>query len=639
MKPHSLLFLLFICAGAQVKSQSEGLAYLTLPDSLRQGANSIVVSSDYEFTATSDRSAEMHVRRVVTLLNNKPDHERSLYAFYDNDSKVTAFEITVLDASGKETFRSRKNDISDQRYDDNMSFLLDSWVKSAEVPCTGYPCTVITEVSKKMSDFAALVAFPHWAPVQREQSLLAARLRVVVPEANELLMETHLTEEAIVSAGDGIKTYEWKLTNLPAQSHEPLAPHTSETLPYVRTEPALFRIDDYSGSYRTWHDFGLFIGQLMEGRDALPPLLAAEVRETVAGMDDEREKIEILYRLMQGRCRYVSIQLGIGGWQPFSAAYVEENRFGDCKALSNFMGAMLREVGIASYPVLIKAETQPHYGVNPEFATSSFNHMVLYVPSQDMYLECTDKYAITGYIGESLQDRNVLWITPEGGKLARTPSFTPSDHGHVRTTNLSLLEGTEIAFDFHATYFGAEQETFRQLGAYIGDKQDQLDWLHQNNYLPDVTGSAYTYFVSEVRPEVEMAYETVLKNRVRKLGSRKFVALNPFPLDWVPDQMEARKLPVVYQKSRFFVDTVKVSFPANLEVESGILAEPIVYSHPAGEYRASMERGENQVVWTRTLKLRPVELPAEDYAAFWQFFVDKSKAENLQLVLKERQTK
>ena len=178
------------------------------------------------------------------------------------------------------------------------------------------------------------------------------------------------------------------------------------------------------------------------------------------------------------------------------------------------------------------------------------------------------------------------------------------------------------------------------MASYFGSDKDRREWLHSYDYLPDVTGTKYRYEVASERPKVHMEYETELNDRVRKMGSRRFFSVNPFPLTEIPDQVPDRRLPVDYANSRFFVDTVYVSYPGNLEIESGLAADPIVYEHAVGSYRAEM-RGEEagKVTWIRTLKLEPARLPAEAYGEFRQFFVDVAKAEGLQLVFREKRTK
>ncbi|THH41690.1 DUF3857 domain-containing protein [Neolewinella litorea] len=632
------LLFLFIWAGAQVQGQSEALGVLALPDSLRQNANSVVMAHDLEYRVTSLRSATILERWVVTLLNSRHDREDLIIAAYDGESKINTFEVAATDLFGREFFRAKKGNIQDERVTSEVSFLEDRWVRYTKVPCTAYPCTIAVEIERKLTDFAAM-AFPHWSPVQRDQSLVKSTFTAYVPNEIDLLYASSLVADPQVSVEGKDRIYRWTLENIPAQPSEPLAPVATETLPYVRVALGDFQIENYRGSFSDWSRFGSFIGSIMTGRDQLPDQLAAEVHAVVEGAATDRERVDRLYRFMQTRCRYVSVQLGIGGWQPFSATYVDENRYGDCKALSNYMGAMLKEVGIASYPVLINSSDVPYYAIREDFATSAFNHMVLYVPSEEMYLECTSKHAPTGYLGESTLDRGVLWITPEGGRLARTPSLVPSEHGHLRSVTQTLDGDNAVEFELSATYFGGAQELFRELAAYFGSTQDRLDWLHRNNFLPDVSGSAFTYTVAEDAPEVTLAYNTTLNSRVRKMGSRRFFALNPHPYTNIPDPQEERRLPVDYRTTRFLVDTVRVHYDESLEIESGLLSEALVYEHAVGEYRAEMRATDEGLLWIRTLLLRPALVPAEEFPEFRQFFVDVAKAESIQLVFRERRTK
>ena len=76
-----------------------------------------------------------------------------------------------------------------------------------------------------------------------------------------------------------------------------------------------------------------------------------------------------LSEFMQKDIRYVEIALGIGGVQPHPARDVFSNRYGDCKDKVTLLSAMLKEVGIDSYYVVIHTErgsvtpaTPPHVG-------------------------------------------------------------------------------------------------------------------------------------------------------------------------------------------------------------------------------------------------------------------------------------
>jgi hypothetical protein len=191
-----------------------------------------------------------------------------------------------------------------------------------------------------------------------------------------------------------------------------------------------------------------------------------------------------------------------------------------------------------------------------------------------------------------------------------------------------------------AKFFGAEQELFRAVGVHLPDRQDQLDWLHRQDVLPDVSGDHYAYDISEEEPTARIEYRTTLRNRLRKLGKRRFLTINPYPYRNTPDRIEDRHLPVETTRARTFVDTIHLELPASWKIESGAATDPLVIEHPAGSYRAEISpTKEGGYRYVRTFSLRPVRLPASGYDGLRRFYTEVSKAERAQLVLKERQTK
>ena len=92
----------------------------------------------------------------------------------------------------------------------------------------------------------------------------------------------------------------------------------------------------------------------------------------------DREKVKAIYDYLAKTTRYVSIQLGIGGLQPIAASDVCRTGFGDCKGLSNYTRAMLKEIGIPSTYTVISTTNER---LLPDFSSANqMNHVILQVP-------------------------------------------------------------------------------------------------------------------------------------------------------------------------------------------------------------------------------------------------------------------
>jgi len=633
-----LFTLFYLLTPFLITAQVVDYSASTIPERLKENAGSVIRHRKVVYHVHSFNEATMTEHKVVTILNDDHNRENEMVLVYDDNTKVTNFKATLYDEFGKKIRSAKKSEIEDILYIHSGQFYVDTRLMTTTLDHLSYPFTVEFEYEKKVKDFSMVAGFPIWQPVGFRQSVQLSSFTAYIPENNEFLYHAGKLPDPVVGNDGTDKTYRWAIEDYSAVLPEAQSPSMSKTMPFLKTGLKKFVIDDYEGSYSSWQAFGAFINKLMEGRDVLPAPLAALVGEATAGLTTDREKIDALYHLLQERTRYVGVQLGIGGWQPFSAEYVYNNRYGDCKALSNYMGAMLKEVGIASYPVLVNSSDTPFFEVEQNFPTSAFNHMILYVPSEDMYLECTSSTSPTGYMGEGTDDRNVLHLTPEGGKLARTPKIEAADNGRLRTLNLEIKDDGSTLFALNNRMYGSFQDGIRGFTHGEHDPMKQQEVLNRNDFLPDV-GGEYLLECDKDKPVATLIYSTTLPGYARKLGKRTFVSINKYAAyEYVPEKLKERKFPIYDNDASFRVDTINLTFPDNMEIES--LGEEVTeIKHAAGEYRSQLTSASGKITWIRTLKLLPVDLPATAYEDYRQFFVDVRKAEKRQVVLKEKRTK
>ncbi len=209
--------------------------------------------------------------------------------------------------------------------------------------------------------------YPGWYPVKDfnvavEQSKYTL---IVSKDATCRFFEQNISSPVKpLNTSDGT-IYKWELTDKPAINYESFSPSLFDFTPIVLIAPSQINVEGYEGNIETWTGFGLWINQLNKGRNNLDDLSKARIRGITSGITDDRAKITKLYEYMQNKTRYVSITVGIGGFQPFDAATVDRLSYGDCKALSNYMKSILEVAGISSrYTLVFAGENYP--GVRTE---------------------------------------------------------------------------------------------------------------------------------------------------------------------------------------------------------------------------------------------------------------------------------
>lgn len=107
--------------------------------------------------------------------------------------------------------------------------------------------------------------------------------------------------------------------------------------------------------FAAWSEISQALRPLFERAATLAPNspVHAEAAKIAAATSDPGSRAEEALRLVQDRIRYVYVEFGGGGYRPASADDTWSRKFGDCKAKSVLLTALLRELGIESELVLV----------------------------------------------------------------------------------------------------------------------------------------------------------------------------------------------------------------------------------------------------------------------------------------------
>ncbi|HSC38580.1 MAG TPA: DUF3857 domain-containing protein, partial [Chitinophagaceae bacterium] len=325
----TVLSLLFCAASLCVRAGDGNYAVSAIPAALMKDADVVVRLDETRFTLKSLGKANEYHHYVYTILNEKGDKFARAFAYYDKLQSIDYIDGNLYDPAGKKIKSLKKSDIKDFSGTSEISLADDNRVKMHSFYYRVYPYTVEYEVSL---DYSYTMFFPIWEPMDDDfVAIEHSRLQVVCPADYQFRYKSfNYKSEPVQQTEKGSKITTWEINNMPAFEKEPLSPNRKELVPTVYLAPVQFEVQSYAGTMDSWQNFGKFINQLKENRYLLPDDVKQKVHQLTDGVADPKEKIAKLYKYMQDNTRYISIQLGIGGWQPYDASYVASKKYGDC---------------------------------------------------------------------------------------------------------------------------------------------------------------------------------------------------------------------------------------------------------------------------------------------------------------------
>ena len=619
----------FVCFGKKTNK----FPVSHIPEELKTNANVVIRSKSEIVKVISKKELKYHSEFAATILNENGDDYGELVIFYGKFSSISNLKISIYNSEGKLIERVKSSEIEDYSAS-GSSLFSDSRVKHYRAVQNEYPYTIHYSYDKNYNGF---ININSWHPYNSYLcAVQSSKFEVQITNQNNFRYKAYNTDiKPQITEDEGKQIYIWTAENLKALKKEPFSPHSSEIFPHVKCATNLFSMQKVDGSMKSWKDFGKWSYILNKDRDVLNPETVAKIKDLTKDCKTDREKINILYNYLQNKTRYVSIQVGIGGWQSFTAQSVEDKAYGDCKALSNYMKALLKVVGIPSKYTLINAG-RSHNKLDKDFVQNYFNHAILMVPlSQDtMWLECTDKYCATGFLGSFTDNREALCIDENGGELVHTPVYKLENNTQTQTATFAIGSDGNATAKINTKYKGLQHSNVHKL-LHMG-AEDQKKHLYKKISLPDFKINSYS--VNENKegiPVAQLNLDLNVRNYASKSGDRLFIPLNLMNRDtYIPKKLKERKTELYKSRNYLDIDSTCFQIPDGYEIES--LPKDKLITTDFGSYEYTVKQDSNIIFYVRKVIYPEFRLPADRYEELRNYMKSKARADKAKLVLKKK---
>jgi len=629
----ALAQMMFLSVISLTASGQSDMRIVSIPDSISKNAYGVVRSSDIVFEYKSATSGSERHKVVITVLNIKGKDFSDFIYYGGRFTKLKSFSAKLYDGEGKELLKYKLSDVKVTEYSSSLA----SDAKTCYFECTPpvIPFTVVYEYEVAWED--GIFIFPVFFPQNDfNLSVEKASYSLITPEGVSIINKAfHMDGKAMESVDKGKRTYKWELKGLKAIKSEPLGGSLSKYVPVLYVNPQKFIYDGVEGEIPDWNAMGKWIFGLIEKRDTLSDKKNANIIELTKGAKNDLEKVRILYDYLGSTTRYVSIQLGIGGYQPMQAEEVSKTGFGDCKGLTNYMRAMLSAVGIPSNYTLIKLDSKDKelFKNFPNFY--QMNHVILQVPlpNDTLWLECTNTKVPLGFVHNGISGHDALVVTKEGGKIYRLPDYPDSLNIDMNRVSVALQP------DGSAKVTAINKCCVKAYDDYSGiidqPVPEQNDAIREQINLPNVVIEKVKFTDDKSSyPQISTDYSWSTPLYGTKTGNRLFIPVNPYRETYDFFKTTVRTNDIKINQGYKDIDTIFINIPDGYEIET--MPASVKIDTPFGRFTTELNKDEKGIRINYVLFMHSGEYGVDKYADILSFFEKISAAYKAKIVLRKK---
>lgn len=383
-------------------------------------------------------------------------------------------------------------------------------------------------------------------------------------------------------------------------------------------------------TFKSWDEVAAWYYGLQKERVLPTEAVKAKAIELTRGAKTPEEKARSLYKYVSLNFRYISLDFGIGHYQPHSADQVLSNSYGDCKDKHTLLASMLQAVGITAYPVLMNSAHQIEASVP---SPQQFDHLITAIPSEKgfLFLDTTPEVAPYGLLLLPLRNKKVLVVSgADSGKFVLTPEQPPFKALEESTFEGKLDESGTLEADaswfIHGDLEVLMKEAFRRAGP--GKYQEMVQAFSYRLGFAGEVSKVEISGLQDTESGIRISYHYHRPDYYDLTEERPKKSL-PFGFTGFPE-MDPKQKTV-----RLYTSPAELQYKVRLELPSGFMAQipmPMKLDREYLKYESSYNTEKNVITAEKTFTILTPEID-DGHRADYNAFVRSIRTDETQGVL------
>jgi tetratricopeptide (TPR) repeat protein len=470
-----------------------------------------------------------------------------------------------------------------------------------------------------------LAAGQFWADYDFDKTniMLDEDLDVDVPADRPLKLKNKPGLDPKITDDNGRRIYHWTSSHL--EREDDAKDKDKDEDKKKKKKSADDRPDVQLTTFVSWEQIGRWYASLEKDRRAPSPEVRAKADELTKGLNGQMDKVEGLYDYVAKNFRYVSLSLGLGRYQPHSAADVLHDQYGDCKDKHTLLASLLEAEGLHASSVLINSSRK----LDPDVPSpSQFDHVITMLPmgNQEVWMDTTSEVAPFRLLAFSLRNKLALVIPADGSAphLEETPADTPMLDSEISEIDGKINEIGKLEAHVHYTFRGDEELLLRSVFRRVPEAQWQRVVENVNAGMGGDVTNLKISDPAATREPFTLSYDVSRPNFLdwSKKKSDLILPLCQFNLPDLDngndsdDDGDANSESLKLGPKAEYIYKIKLELPATYTAHA-----PLAFSvkRDYADYQATYHLEGTSFTAARTLNMLRAELPvprASDYQAF-----------------------